>query len=201
MASGAGNAPPPTTIPDPSAAAAIAPPSGTQTSATTPPSQTLTPQGPPPITTIATSACNSDEVSATLTGSGPYNDNPATAQEIISLTSKNPCYISGYANLVLESKSGSTVATNVTDGNYTGASLSVSNVTLSSVDAGSFLIQYTAAPNGATSSCPLETSLTVEIPNQSLTVSVNLNGVGLLVCGAVNVSPFIQGNSIDRYVS
>jgi hypothetical protein len=33
-----------------------------------------------------------------------------------------------------------------------------------------------------------------------LTVNVNLNGVGLLVCGTVNVSPIIQGNSVDRYV-
>jgi hypothetical protein len=39
------------------------------------------------------------------------------------------------------------------------------------------------------------------IPNQSLTVNVNMRGIGLMVCGKVNVSPIIQGNSIDRYVS
>lgn len=203
LASGAGTSPPPTTIPPPGASVALAPPAGTQSpsSVTAPPTGTLAPEGPPAISTIATTACSSNEVTATLTGSGPYNDNPATAQGIISLASTSPCYVSGYAGLTFSSESDATVATTVTDGSYTGASHGVADVSLSSSNAGSFLFQYTAADNGATSSCPIETSLSIEIPNQSVTVNVNLNGVGLLVCGTVNVSPIIQGNSIDRYVS
>jgi hypothetical protein len=108
--------------------------------------------------------------------------------------------VSGYAELKFYSESGTQVETTVVDGGYTGASLDVSNVTLGSSNEGSFLFQYSAAPNGATGNCPMETSLSIEIPNQSLTVNVNLNGVGLLVCGTVNVSPIIQGNSVDRYV-
>lgn len=203
LASGAENTPPLTTIPSPGAGAAIAPPPGVQSpsSVTVNPGQTPVPEGAPAITSVATATCKSSELVATLTGAGPYNNDPATAQQIVSLSATSPCYVSGYAELNFSSDAGTTVETNEVDGGYKGASLEVSNVSLGSADDGSFLFQYTAAENGATSSCPIETSLNIQIPNQSLTVNVNLNGVGLLVCGAVNVSPIIQGNSIDRYVS
>ena len=144
--------------------------------------------------------CSASDVIATLTGSGLYN-NVATAQEIVSLSATSPCYLSGYAELKFSSESGTTVKTTVVDGGYVGAPLGISKVSLSSTNDGSFLFQYTGTQNGATSSCPLETSLSIEIPNQSLTVNVIVNGVSLLVCGTVNVSPIIQGDSIDRYVS
>jgi hypothetical protein len=195
--------PTPTTIPSPGASAALAPPPGAQplSSLTVPPSETLVPEGAPAVASVATTACNSSDVSATLGGSGPYNDNPATAQGIISLSATSPCLVSGYAELKFSSESGAAVQTTVVDGGYTGASHGVSNVSLGSSNEGSFLFQYSEALNGVTSDCPLETSLSVEIPNQSLTLNVNLRGVGLMVCGPVNVSPIIQGNSTDRYVS
>jgi hypothetical protein len=194
--------PTPTSIPSPGASAAIAPPPGAQSlsGVTVNPGQPLVPLGAPTIASVATTACNSSDVTATLAGSGPYNNNAATAQEIVSLSATSPCYVSGYAELSFSSDSGTAVETTVVDGGYTGASLSVSNVSLGSSNDGSFLFQYTGTENGATSSCPLETSLSIEIPNQSLTVNVNVNGIALLTCGTVNVSPIIQGNSIDRYV-
>jgi len=202
LAGGAGNAPPPTTIPSPGASAALVPPPGTPTSQPVqPPSETLAPQGPPVIDVPATSACTSGEVNATLQGAGPYDNDPATAQQIISLSSTVPCYVSGYSELAFSTESGAVVSTTVSDGSYTGASQSVSNVSLSTLNEGSFLFQYVETQNGATSNCPLETALSIEIPDQSLTINVNMNGVGLLICGTVNVSPIIQGNSIDRYVS
>lgn len=200
LASGAGNAPPPTTIPNPSGS--VAPPPGVQT--TVPPvalGQPLAPQGPPMVSTTATAACTSNEVSATFDGEGPYDNEQGEAQQIIGFSSTVPCYVSGYAQLNFASQSGSTVATTVTDGGYIGQAFDVSNVTISPVDAGSFLFQYAQTEDGATAACPLETALTIQIPNQSLSVTVDLKGVALLACGAINESPFIQGNSIDRYVS
>ena len=192
----------PTPIPSPSASAAIAPPPGAQSPSgiTVNPGQPLTPMGAPAVASVATTACTSSDVIATLTGSGLYN-NVATAQEIVSLSATSPCYLSGYAELKFSSESGTTVKTTVVDGGYVGAPLGISKLSLSSTNDGSFLFQYTGTQNGATSSCPLETSLSIEIPNQSLTVNVIVNGVSLLVCGTVNVSPIIQGDSIDRYVS
>jgi hypothetical protein len=155
--------------------------------------------GAPAVISAATEACNSGDLVATMSP-GPYNYEPGLGQQIISLSATSPCFLSGYAELKFFSESGTQVETTVVDGGYTGASLGVSNVTLGSSNEGSLLFQYSAAPNGATGNCPMETSLSIEIPNQSLTVNVNLNGVGLLVCGTVNVSPIIQGNSVDRYV-
>jgi hypothetical protein len=155
--------------------------------------------GAPAVISPATEACNSGDLVATMSP-GPYNYEPGLGQQIISLSATNRCFVSGYAELKFYSESGTQVETTVVDGGYNGASLGVSNVTLGSSNEGSFLFQYSAAPNGATGNCPMETSLSIEIPNQSLTVNVNLNGVGLLVCGTVNVSPIIQGNSVDRYV-
>jgi len=194
--------PTPTTIPSPSASAAIAPPPGAQSPSgvTVNPGQPLVPSGAPTIASVATTACNASDLVATLGGAGPFNLDLATAQEIVSLSATSPCYVSGYAMLSFSSESGATVETNEVDGGYKGAPLDVSTVSLGSSNDGSFLFQYAGTENGATSSCPLETSLSIEIPNQSLTVNVNVNGVALLVCGTVNVSPIIQVNSIDRYV-
>ncbi len=127
---------------------------------------------------------------------------PILAQFSWPLTQdKGLCYVSGYAQLTFSSDSGAPAATTVTDGGFSGASLGVADVSLSSSDAGSFLFQYTESNGAITSGCPLETSLSIVIPNQSLNLNVNLNGVMLQVCGSVNVSPIIQGNSIDRYLS
>jgi len=192
--------PTPTTIPNQSAA--ITPPPGAQSpsSIVVRQSPPLVPMGAPAVISPATEACNSGDLVATMSAPGPYNYEPGLGQQIISLSATRPCFVSGYAELKFYSESGTQVETTVVDGGYTGASLDVSNVTLGSSNEGSFLFQYSAAPNGATGNCPMETSLSIEIPNQSLTVNVNLNGVGLLVCGTVNVSPIIQGNSVDRYV-
>jgi len=191
--------PTPTTIPNQSAA--ITPPPGAQSPSSIVARQSppLVPMGAPAVISAATEACNSGDLVATMSP-GPYNYEPGLGQQIISLSATSPCFVSGYAELKFYSESGTQVETTVVDGGYNGASLGVSNVTLGSSNEGSFLFQYSAAPNGATGNCPMETSLSIEIPNQSLTVNVNLNGVGLLVCGTVNVSPIIQGNSVDRYV-
>jgi hypothetical protein len=202
-AAGVLSTPTPTTIPSPSASAALASPPGAQSpsSVTVAPNETLVPEGAPAVASVATTACNASDVAATLSGAGPYNNNPATGQGVISFSATSPCYVSGYAELHLSSESGTAVETTIVDGGYAGASLGVSKVSLGSSNDGSLLFQYTAARNGATEGCPTETSLSIDIPNQSLTVIVNLRGVGLLVCGTVNVSPIIQGDSIDRYVS
>lgn len=192
----------PTTIPSPGASAALVPPPGAQS-----PSSIIVRQSPPLVSvgsptveSPATTACDSSDVVATLTGAGPYNHGPAVGQAIISLSATSPCLVSGFANLTFYSPSDLAVGTNVVDGGYTGASLNVSKVSLGSSNVGSFLFQYSSAQYGS-DNCPEETSISMVIPNQSLTVNVNMRGIGLMVCGKVNVSPIIQGNSIDRYVS
>lgn len=202
-AAGVLSSPTPTTIPN--QGATITPPPGSQppSSIVVHQSLPLVPMGAPAVASVATTPCDSSDLVATLAGSGPYGPNAINAinaQQIVSLTATSPCYVSGFAEMKLSSETGTFVATRVVDGGYVGASLGVSKVSLGASNDGSFLLQYVVALDGATSSCPLETSLSIEIPNQSLTVNVNLRGVALLVCGTINVSPIIQGDSVDRYV-
>lgn len=201
-AAGVLSSPTPTTIPSPGASAALIPPPGAQSlsGVSVPQGQSLVPMGASTVATPATVACNASDLVATLAGAGPFNLDLATSQQIVTLSATRPCYVSGYAQLRFSSETGTTVDTNDVDGGYKGAPLEVANVTLGSTNHGSFLYQYAGTQNGATSGCPLETSLSIEIPHQSLTVNVDVNGVAQLVCGTVNVSPIIQGDSIDRYV-
>jgi hypothetical protein len=199
-AAGVLSSPTPTTIP--AGSAAITPPPGAQPASGVAinPAKPLVPMGAPTVSTAATTACNESDLEATLGGSGPYNLNLATSQQIVTLSATRPCYVSGFAQLHFLTQTGTTVETSEVEGDYLGQAFDVSNVSLGLNNFGSFLFQYVGTQNGSTSSCPLETSLNIEFPNQSLTVSVLSKGVALLVCGTVNVSPVIQGNSVDRYV-
>jgi hypothetical protein len=201
-AAGVLSSPTPTTIPSPSASAALVPPPGSQplSGVTLHQGQPLVPMGAPTVALAATKACNSSDLVATLGGAGPYNLDLATSQQIVDLSATSPCFVSGYAELRFSSESGTTVETNEVDRGYKGAPLEVSNVSLGSTNEGSFLYQYVGTQNGPTSNCQLESSLSIEIPDQSLTVNVNVDGVAFQVCGTVNVSPIIQGDSVDRYV-
>jgi hypothetical protein len=198
-AAGVLSSPTPTTIP--SQSAAITPPPGAQSPSSVvirqaPP---LVPRGAPAVISAATRACTTGDVIATMSAPGPYNYEPGMGQEIVSLSATSPCYVSGYETLAFSGEAGATNQVNVVDGGYSGALLSVSSVSLGSSNVGSFLFQYSDEQYG-TSSCPEETSLSVDIPSQSLAVRVNLRDIGLMVCGTVYVSPIIQGDSVDRYV-
>jgi hypothetical protein len=120
-----------------------------------------------------------------------------TGQSIVDLTSDSPCYVSGSPLLQFSDKSDSPVQTTTVDGGYTGTAQVVTQVTLSPSAPASFLLQYPQVPNVG---CPMETSLSIQLPTVSSPTTVNLRGVGLMVCGSVNVTPVIQGDSYARYI-
>lgn len=151
----------------------------------------------PPVVTPATVACQDGQVIATLGGGGPYGHGPVTGQSIVDLTSDSPCYVSGSPLLQFSDKSDSPVQTTTVDGGYTGTAQVVTQVTLSPSAPASFLLQYPQVPNVG---CPMETSLSIQLPTVSSPTTVNLRGVGLMVCGSVNVTPVIQGDSYARYI-
>ncbi len=160
---------------------------------TTVPSQTPTRIAVPVVPSSST-ACTPSLISATVTGVGPDGNNPSTGQLLISLNSSAGCSLLGFPSVSMSDSTGA-VAAEVTNGGTAGANLVPSIVTLGSSVPGSFIIQYNQNLN-----CPVDTSLGVEIPGSSVPIAVNLNATLVAICGAIKVTPIIQGNNALEYL-
>jgi hypothetical protein len=183
---------PPTTI-GASGGPPVTPPSGgTNYQSTTP-----IHEGPPSVV-AATVACNPSDVIATWGALGPYNGNPSEWQVIIDLSSKTDCFVSGYPTVALTTASGTVAPSTTVNGDTVGAVQPIADVTLNPSTTASFLIQgseYLVAND----SCPAVNGISFTIPNSDTSIDVNMQSTGLEACGTLKVTPFIQGNSADRY--
>jgi hypothetical protein len=192
---------PPTTI----GAAPVSPggPPPTWPSAPNSPAPTAVPthEGAP-VVSPASSACSPEQVTAKFGGSGPYgafNGDRDVWQVIIDITSTSPCFVSGYPSIAFATSAGAITQSATVSGGYFGPDQPVSLVTLGPGIPASFLIEGSQilADNG---SCPNDSSINFTLPNLTTPIQVDMGGTGLLACGSVNVTPFIQGNSADRYL-
>jgi hypothetical protein len=175
----------------------VAPSGASPFTPTSAPQSVIITHEPPPAVTAATVACTPSEVSAVTNGPGPYGNNPASWQIIINITSSSPCFVSGYPNVQFGSH-GTIVPTSTDDGGYQGYSQTVANVTLSPSAPASFLIQ---GPEGPVmdGQCPVEDSLSFQLPGSSVEIPVDVTYGMTVACTTVNVTPFIQGNTVDQY--
>ena len=160
---------------------------------TTVPSSAPTNVAPPVVPNSAT-VCTSSMLTAQVTGVGPHTNNPSTGQLIVSLNSSTECSIMGFPTISISDSAGA-VATQITNGGTAGASLIPSSVTLGTSVLASFMIQY-----DQNLQCPTANSMSVQIPGGSSPINVDLNGNLVEICGAVNVTPIIQGNNVFEYL-
>lgn len=157
------------------------------------PSQNTTHVSAPKVVPAST-VCQGNQVSAVVSGVGPYNNGPDSAQSIVTLTSTTPCLLSGYPILSFFSSSGTVIGINETDGGTDGYAQPISNVTLGPDTTGSFLIQYNPQ-----SDCPNATTASFQLSVGQTAISIDVNGILVEICGSINVTPIIQGNSPERY--
>jgi hypothetical protein len=159
---------------------------------------TTVPQNSPaqmvvPVVPMSATTCTSSLVSAGVTGVGPNTNNPSTGQLIIGINSSVGCSLLGFPSVTLSDSAGP-VATQVTNGGTVGASLVPSTVTLGTSVPGSFMIQY-----NQNLQCPVDTSVSMEIPGSSVPINVNLNATLVEICGSINITPIIQGDNALEY--
>ncbi len=189
--SAGGDATTETTIPVP------LPSGATQTNTTIPiptsaPTE-LTHQNAPTVAE-ASVACTPSELTAVLAGVGPYAANLQTGQYIVSITSNSPCTIDGFpSGLTITSASGSDEVASLSDGGATGDIPAESVVTASLTAPVSFLFQFNNEL-----SCPSDSSISFALPAGSTYISVSVNAL-VNVCGVIELTPFVQGNSPERY--
>jgi hypothetical protein len=154
-------------------------------------------QTPAPSVVASGVECTASEITANLAGSGPYGNGDEFGQSIIDLTSSTSCYVSGFPTLEFVGTDGSAVSVATIDGGYQGTAQPTKEVTLGPTTQASFLFQSSELSSVG---CAMESMMSVQIGNLLPFVSVNLNGVGLNVCGSVNVTPVIQGDESSRYI-
>jgi hypothetical protein len=159
---------------------------------TTPPNQ-MTHQNAPTIVE-ASVACLPSELTAVLAGTGPYSSNIQTGQYIISITSSTPCTLAGYpSGLTIASASSSSEVSAVNDGGVVGDVPESSTVTATPNEPISFLFQFNNALT-----CTNDSAISFELPNSTVPINVEINSL-VSVCGAIGLTPFAQGNSVERY--
>ncbi len=204
IVAGASSSPssPPTTI----GAAPIAPgtPPPTWPSAPNSPAPTDDPTHEvAPAVSSASSMCAPGQVTAKFGGSGPYGPfngpNNNVWQVIIVMTSSSPCLVSGYPSVAFANGAGTVTQSSTVSGGYVGPTQPVTSVTLGAGVPASFLIEgdQNLSDNG---SCPNDSSISFTLPGSTTPIQVDMGGTGLIACGTVNVTPFIQGSSASRYL-
>ena len=167
---------------------------------------TPTPISRPPAVSINIPSvpCSSvgHALQASVTGFGPYVG-MGVMQDIVSLRSSTPCYVSGYPTL---SFTGPTAAVPITehDGATLGSPPKPQQVAVGAQYQVSFLIQF-ASVGGSSTNCPVATSLTLRIPGSGIRIPVSLAQMAHAQSqwspcgGVVEVSPFEQENSVGEY--
>jgi hypothetical protein len=147
-----------------------------------------------PTVAEASVACTPSDLTAVLAGVGPYAANIQTGQYIVSIESDTPCTLDGYPSVVtIVSTSDSNEVTSMSDSGVVGDVPGAGTVTASATTPVSFLFQFN---NGL--SCPNDSSISFELPGSDTAISVNVNAL-VNVCGAIQLTPFVQGNSAERY--
>jgi hypothetical protein len=220
-ASSAISVPPPIpgTIPPrpPSNSSGTTVPAGAAAKPTT--STTSTPPGPPPPTgwvpppppppsqqnpvqatpgvVIPSNPCTNSAISASITSFGPHLG-MGLVQDVVTLSSAQPCYVNGYPTISFGSP---TIKISVTDGG-SGQASTPAPVRVDQGSSASFVVQFTAGR--ASGQCPSTSVFAMGVPASTPTVLVSLapmNGqqFGFSICGKVTVTPFEQGNSPDIY--
>jgi hypothetical protein len=188
-----------TTPPAPSGLPALPGPSaGVQAGTPTPISR------PPAVSvSIPSVSCSSvgQALQASVTGFGPYVG-MGLMQDIVSLRSSTPCYVSGYPTLSFTGPA--VIPTTEHDGATLGSPPEPQQVAVGTQYQASFLIQFSSIGSGS-ATCPIATSLSLGIPGSEVSIPVSLAQMAHAQsqwspCGGiVGVSPFEQENSVGEY--
>ena len=149
----------------------------------------------PPVPFLPSNACSDSDLSGTVTGEGPY-PGMGKVSYIITIASTVPCMLSGYPTLRFSGPDG-TVATTVTKGAVVGNPDPPSVVALGTGVPASFLWEFSDL------NCTgVFTSLSFGIDGGPAAAPIELtSAIATTWCaGSMSgVSPFEQGNSMDRY--
>lgn len=159
----------------------------------------------PPASQVAppSTPCSSvgQSVEASVTGFGPYIG-MGVMQDIVSLRSSVPCYVSGYPALDLMSSTAISIATQ--DGMTLGSPTASHNVSIGTQFGASFLLQF-ATTQASPTTCPIVTSMSFNLPGSNVGIPILLDQmIGRQTqwnpCGGViSVTPFEQSDSAGTY--
>ncbi len=166
---------------------------------------TPTPISRPPAVSVSIPSVSCSTVGQTLqasvTGFGPYVG-MGLMQDIVSLRSSIPCYVSGYPTLTFTGPA--VIPTTEGDGATLGSPPKPQPVAVGTQYQASFLVQFRSGGSGS-ASCPIATSLSLSIPGSEVSIPVSLAQMSHAQsqwspCGGiVGVSPFEQENSVGEY--
>ena len=149
---------------------------------------------PTPVVSVPKTPCTDAELSAAMTSQGPWVDN-ASSQYIITISSGTLCELQGYPTLQFSNSTG-IIATTVQNGGTVGSADPPSPVAVGPGVPASFLLQFG-------SGCPTASSLEFGLSSGPADIPVTLDSALIpvwLACPTTLVSPFEQGNDVNRYV-
>lgn len=168
---------------------------------------TPTPMSRPPAVSVSIPSVSCSTVGqalqASVTGFGPYVG-MGLMQDIVSLRSSTPCFVSGYPTLTFTGPA--VIPTTERDGATLGNPPKPQPVAVGTQYQASFLVQFRSGGSGS-AACPIATSLSISIPGSEVSVPVSLAQMSHAQsqwspCGGiVGVSPFEQENSVGEYAS
>jgi hypothetical protein len=147
---------------------------------------------PPPSVTIPATQCTNGDLSAGLSGPGPYQG-MGQIQLIVTITSTVPCQLKGYPTLQFDN-----ATTSIQDGGTTGNADPPSVVAAGPGIPVSFLMQF----SDRSSTCTDVSGLNFGLPSDPADIPVALDPpyiASWTACASALVSPIEQGNSVDRY--